>query len=97
MKEVFKYAISTPFLGVVVGREVGGEILQSSTKALRGVPNEVGVIEGVVSGSGLQGLETGRIVELGYLKTSCVHVTESSERSHWVRLMVSGPLYPFSS
>ena len=82
MKKVFEYVVSTPFFVVLVEEKIRREIrrrflyLGPGLEALPGAPDELRVVEGVVSGSGLESLETG-LLRLTSPETLHIHVTES--------------------
>ena len=83
MKEVFKHVVSIPFLAMLVaekiGREIGRKFLRLDLKGPPGAPNELGVVEDVVSGGGLKGFDASVLLRLGSSKTPDVCVTKSDQ------------------
>ena len=83
MEKIFEQVFSTPFIVVPVmekiGMEIRRKILHLNLEALPSDPDELGVIEDVVSGCGPKGFETSRVVELGSSETLLVGVTESNQ------------------
>jgi hypothetical protein len=63
-----------------IGRQTWRKLLHLDLEALRGTPDKPGMVKDVVSGGGLQSLETNGFVELGSSKTFFVRVTESNQR-----------------
>ena len=84
MKKVFEQVVSIPFVVVLVKEKIRGEVgmrslyLGPGLEALPGAPDELCVVEDVVSGSGLESLEMGGLLMLGCSETLHIHVTESN-------------------
>ena len=82
MKKVFEHVVSIPLAIVLVKEKINRETkrrllyLGPGLEALPGVPDELRVVEDVVSGSGLESLETG-LLRLTSPETLHIHVTES--------------------
>jgi len=96
VKKIFEHVVSIPFVVVLVKEKIRREIRRKSLylglghEALPGAPDELRVVEDVVSGSGLKGLETNGLLGLRCLETLYIHVTELNQGSEGA--MVRRPL-----
>ena len=78
MKEVFKCVVPVPFVVVSVKEKIRRKFPYPIPEALPGVPNELGVIEDVVSGGGLDSHEASVFIDPGIPETLHVCVTKSN-------------------
>jgi hypothetical protein len=62
-----------------IRREIREEVPLPQPRALPGAPNELRVVEDVVSSSGLKSLETSGLLRLGCSETLHIRVTESNQ------------------
>ena len=83
MKKVFEHVVSTPFVVVLVKKEIRRKIrrkilyLVPDLEAFPGPPDELRVVEDVVSDSGLHGREASMFVGRRTPETLHVCVTKS--------------------